>query len=223
MMPGSSQGPQSPAHLQALGLCCERGERALFAGLDLALHGGEVTWLRGRNGRGKTTLLRTLAGLSQPAAGRIEWRKAQCGALLYLGHANALKEDLTVAESLTFFARLRSQPADAPSIAAALAALGVAELRSRPVRTLSQGQRRRVALARLALAPAPGGLPAPWLLDEPFDALDDDGVARLVRLVSAHAAAGACVVFTSHQAVPALQPPPREFDLDGLRSSAGAG
>ena len=216
-------GSPAPIHLQALGLRCERGERALFDGLDLTFSAGEVTWLRGRNGRGKTTLLRTLAGLAQPAAGHIDWREAQAGQLLYLGHANALKDDLTAAESLAFFARLRAQPADAASLAAALAALGVAELRARPVRTLSQGQRRRVALARLALVPARGALPAPWLLDEPFDALDDDGVTRLARLISAHAAAGACVLFTSHQSVPALQPPPRELDLDTLRTPAAAG
>jgi heme exporter protein A len=204
-------------------LRCERGERALFDALDLVLRAGEVTWLRGRNGRGKTTLLRTLAGLSQPAAGRIEWREAQAGPLLYLGHANALKDDLTVTESLAFFARLRGQPADGASIAEALAALGVAELRARPVRTLSQGQRRRVALARLALAPVPRALPAPWLLDEPFDALDEDGVARLARLITAHADSGACVLFTSHQSVPALQPPPRELDLNALRAPTAPG
>ncbi len=208
--------PATPIHLQASGLTIERGERALFAGLDLVLHGGEVAWLRGRNGRGKTTLLRTLAGLSPPGAGRVRWHEARAGAPLYLGHANALKEDLTVAESLAFFARLQAQPHGAQAIVAALAALAVAELHARPVRTLSQGQRRRVALARLALAPAAGALPAPWLLDEPFDALDDDGVARLARLIAVHAGTGGCVLFTSHQAVPALQPAPREIDLDAI-------
>ncbi len=199
--------------LEATGLRCERGERALFDGLDLRLAPGEIVWLRGANGRGKTTLLRTLAGLGTPAAGELRlggrpirsvdpaWRRQ----LVYLGHANALKDDLTAAESLVFAARLAGAPASGAAVQAALVTVGVGALARRVVRTMSQGQRRRVALARLALAPRP----ALALLDEPFDALDDDGIERLVGLLADLAAAGGSVLFTSHQRIDRLQPAPR--------------
>ena len=199
--------------LQAIDLRCERGERALFEGFNLHLAAGEIVWLRGANGRGKTTLMRTLAGLGSAAAGELwlggtalraidpRWRRQ----LLYLGHANALKADLTAAESLHFAARLAGTPCSAGEIAAALEALGVAALARRAVGTMSQGQRRRVALARIALAPRP----SLHLLDEPFDALDDDGIERLARLLASVAAAGGAVLFTSHQQVDRLQPLPR--------------
>ena len=132
--------------------------------------------MRGRNGRGKTSLLRIMAGLSSPAQGAVlcdglalnrqgaEWRHR----LLYVAHASALKEDLTVAECLSFSAALQGRRHSPEEIHAALAHWGISGLRQAPVRTLSQGQRRRTALARLAL-PHPASI---WLLDEPFDALD---------------------------------------------------
>lgn len=209
------------APLEATGLRCERGERALFDGLELRLAPGEIVWLRGANGRGKTTLLRTLAGLGTPAAGELRlggrpikaadpaWRRQ----LLYLGHANALKDDLTAVESLDFSARLAGTPATAAEVQAALAALGVGALARRAVRTMSQGQRRRVALARLALAPKPSLA----LLDEPFDALDDDGIDRLAGLLAGIAGAGGCVLFTSHQQIDRLRPAPRVVTLPEAR------
>jgi heme exporter protein A len=267
-IPATTPARAQPA-LQAVNLRCERGERALFADLNFALHPGAVLWLRGRNGRGKTSLLRTLAGLSEPAAGEIFWFGRAAGersaahrrALLHLGHANALKEDLTVAESLRFFSRLGGggagdfgpndageSPSGIPQTAAvqvALARVGLAGFAPRAIRTLSQGQRRRVALARLALGLAPAATsasarapaslsatatatadatarsPSPaslWLLDEPFDALDDDGVARLAGLITEHAAGGGAVLFTSHLQVPALGPALRILELDALPS-----
>lgn len=204
--------------LQTRGLAGQRGDRALFEKLDVALAPGSVTWLRGRNGRGKTSLLRLLAGLSTPMAGEVlvcgrtlrqggpDWRRR----LVYIGHQNALKEDLSAAESLRFLARLHGAPVDDALLAQALRRMGILNRQHAPVRTLSQGQRRRVALARLALS-----MNSPlWLLDEPFDALDDDGVAALNGIIAEHAAAGGCVLLTSHQALSLMAPVPAVLDLE---------
>ena len=177
--------------LAARGLACRRGKRLLFSGLDLQLEPGAITWLRGTNGSGKTSLLRILAGLSGPAAGSVE-RGAE---LLYIGHANALKDDLTLAEAVAFLAQLQGLD-DAPRRArAALARLALQTRADAPVYTLSQGQKRRGALARLALDDAP----RMWVLDEPYDALDGDAVVLLTALITAHAARGGAVLLTSHQ------------------------
>ena len=210
--------PSKAPVLEAVDLGGERGGRPLFRALRFALQPGQVLWLRGRNGRGKTSLLRLMAGLATPAAGAVHcagvplpragaaWRER----LLFIGHANALKEDLTVAESLHFLSQLQGRNCSALQVSGALGRLGIAGLAARPVRTLSQGQRRRVALARLAL-PQP---PSVWLLDEPFDALDDDGVRRLNELLSAHAANGGSTLLTSHQALTLDNPKPMLLDLD---------
>lgn len=191
-------------------LACERGERRLFSGLDLRASAGEIVWLRGANGQGKTTLLRTIAGLSAPAAGRVERQGAAAAwRCLYLGHANALKDDLTAAESLRFLLRLAGDDARPAVIEASLARFGMAGRRNAPVRTLSQGQRRRVALARLAASPAPGL----WLLDEPYDALDDDGVASLDAVLGEHARRGGIVVLTSHLPIGLADPRPVSVQL----------
>jgi heme exporter protein A len=130
--------------------------------------------------------------------------------MIYIAHQNALKDDLTAAEALHFLAQLHGEHPGADQMEAALQRLGVRHCRNAPVRTLSQGQRRRVALARLALA-----LPATlWLLDEPFDALDADGIAALNGLLSEHAARGGAALLTSHQTPSLADPVPRVFDLD---------
>lgn len=190
--------PAASPLLHADGLRCERAGRVLLDGFSLALQPGESIWLRGANGSGKTTLLRTLAGLREPAAGRVQ--RGASARLCHLGHANALKDELSLQENLGFAARLQNLPAAA--VRPALARFGLQGLERRAARRLSQGQRRRAALASLALAPCSGGA---WLLDEPFDALDDAGVAQLVALLHEHLDAGGALLFTSHQAVPALR------------------
>ena len=214
-MPGAGQ-------LSAHALGCRRGRRRLFGGLDLQLPPGRITWLRGSNGSGKTSLVRILAGLSAPAEGELRWNgqplaQAQAEArrsIVYIGHANALKEDLTLSEALSFLARLQGLD-DAPARArAALDGLGLGSRRDAMVRTLSQGQRRRGALARLML----DDRPRTWLLDEPFDALDRDSLALLSGLIEAHAARGGAVLLTSHQAVDLAGA--TEFDLEPFRPTA---
>ena len=215
--------PANQAWLAARQLSVRRGERRLLAGLDLALHAGDVVWLRGTNGRGKTTLLRLLAGLCTPEEGTVlfqgrplrgadpAWRRE----LAYIGHANALKDDLLAHEALRFVAALRGAAVSAADLHAALQRLGVARQAQLPVRVLSQGQRRRVALARLALPDAP----RVWLLDEPFDALDSAGIDTLEALLRAHAGAGGAALLTSHQALPAGLAT-RELDLDAPPGAA---
>lgn len=197
----------APALLTASRLACQRGQRRLFEGLDLSVPAGRIVWVRGQNGRGKTSLLRLAAGLASPAEGRIERRARP----LFIGHANALKDDLTAAEALAFLLRVHALPADADTVLAALDTLGVKGRKSAPVRTLSQGQRRRVALARLAVA---GDSPL-WILDEPFDALDADGIERLNTLLLAHVRQGGSVLLSSHLPLDTARLPVTEVDLDG--------
>lgn len=196
-------------HVQAKALACRRGARLLFDQLDLNVYAGQLVWVRGPNGQGKTSLLRLLAGLSEPAEGQL----ARATRVVYLGHQHALKDDLSALEALTFLVDLHGDKADETRLVAALAHMGVKGKRHNPVRTLSQGQRRRVALARLILTP-PNSC---WALDEPFDALDDAGVATLNALLLAHRQAGGSVVLTSHQAL--TLPDRIELDLAHLARS----
>lgn len=179
--------------LQTQNLGCRRGARLLFKGLDLALLPEQVLWVRGANGQGKTSLLRLLAGLSEPASGIIQ----RHAGLTHVGHQHALKEDLTAHEALGFLLHLSGLAVDGMSIDRALERLGVKNKRHALVRTLSQGQKRRVALARLVCV-EPGGV---WLLDEPFDAIDDAGLEVIRDLLREHVARGGAVVMTSHQNV----------------------
>jgi heme exporter protein A len=208
--------------LAARELACRRGDRLLFEHLNFELHPGQVIWLRGANGRGKTSLLRLLASLASPAGGELTWggvplRRAGTdftGRLVYIAHTNALKDDLSALENLQFLAGLHGHHDDAEPCTQALRRFGLASRRSAPVRTLSQGQRRRVALARLCLA-SPRSV---WILDEPFDALDAEGTGTLNQVLSAHALAGGAVILTSHLELTLHEPAPIVLPLDSLAS-----
>jgi heme exporter protein A len=189
------------ARLTAVELACDRGERRVFAGVRFDIGAGDALAVVGANGAGKSTLLRLLAGLLPLAAGTLLWNGAAVGddpeahraRLHYLGHLDAIKPALTPAETLAFHARLRGQPADRSAVTAALAALGLARLADLPGRFLSQGQRRRAALARLLVAPA-----SLWLLDEPTNGLDADSLGRLTEIIDNHRAAGGMIVAATH-------------------------
>ncbi len=200
-------------HLTLRDLACSRGERLLFKHLNLQLWRGEALWLRGPNGQGKTSLLRLVAGLSAAAAGQVD----VSAPLVYIGHQQALKDDLSAHESLEFLAQLHDVPHHDTALLHALDGWGLKGKRHALVRTLSQGQRRRVALARLALSPA-GAL---WVLDEPFDALDAAGVSTLLALMQTHRQSGGSLLFTSHQ--PVDLPACRTLDLpSGASTPSGA-
>jgi heme exporter protein A len=186
--------------LAAADLGCIRGDRPIFAGLDVALNAGGALVLAGPNGSGKSSLLRVLAGFVQPAAGAVRWRghdiaeapEAHAARLHYLAPYNAVKPALSVRENLATWANLRG--AGEAHVDTALATFGLADLAHVPGRLLSTGQARRLALARLLAAPAPL-----WLLDEPAVALDADGCATLARVIGGHCAAGGIVVVATHQ------------------------
>jgi len=186
--------------LEGEDLACWRGERAVFAGLSFALAPGGALLLTGANGAGKSSLLRLVAGLIRPVEGRLLWNgedamsdlPTHAGRLRYLSHADALKPSLTARENLDFYARLWGG-----QVMPALAALGLTDLADLPARVLSSGQKRRLALARLALAPA-----ALWLLDEPTVGLDAASVERLGALLAAHRGGGGMVLAATHLPLP---------------------
>jgi len=199
--------------LEAHRLECTRGERTLFRGLSFSVAPAQLLHLGGANGAGKTSLLRILCGLLSPAHGEVRWdgqaiagaREEYAEQLLYIGHANALKDELTALENLRIGAVLAGRRCTRDAALGALEELGVGRCAQLPVRALSQGQRRRVSLARLALgaraaqALDSGRAARLWILDEPFAALDAAAVAHLENLINAHVEGGGMVVLTTHQ------------------------
>lgn len=191
--------------LHAYQLACTRGERQLFQDINFEVGAGEALRVAGSNGSGKTSLLRMLCGLACPAAGEVRWQgrnvrtaREQFGArLMYLGHANGIKDDLLAWENLALDAALAGRPVTPAAARQALGRLGLGHAADRLAGSLSQGQRKRVALARLQLAAA-----APlWILDEPFSALDGEAVAALSGTLNHHLARGGMLVYTTHQDV----------------------
>ena len=190
--------------LEVSNLGCIRGERSLFAGVGFRLDAGEMLSLQGRNGSGKTSLLRILCGLAPPAAGEIRWRNEPVGKLgedfrrelCYLGHHNAIKDELTPLENLLASARLAGEDLNGNAALDALEKVGLAGREDLACRYLSQGQKRRAALARLV-----NERRALWVLDEPYVALDTVAIDLVAGLIGAHLQRGGLAVLTTHQAV----------------------
>lgn len=187
--------------LEAHELAARRGHARLFEGLSFRVEAGHALVVTGANGTGKTTLLRMLAGLSAPAAGEIRWNGAVVApfdplvraAIAFAGHAPALKDELSAEENLTALVALAGESLPRATIHAALAEVALGAKRSLPARVLSQGQRRRIGLARLALLNRPL-----WILDEPVTALDAAGIAMLAAMVARHVERGGTAVAATH-------------------------
>lgn len=198
-------------------LAVVRGERMLFDKLNFELKNGTVLYLQGANGAGKTTLLRMLCGLTQPYAGSIDWNSESIASLaeeyskhvLYIGHLPGIKEDLTALENLQFSLALLGTEVSSTQATEALSMLGLAKALNLLTRMLSQGQKRRVVLARLWLQQLPL-----WILDEPFTALDATATDLLKKKIENFANAGGMVVMTSHQDFALNVPQFMQLNLD---------
>jgi heme exporter protein A len=190
------------AKLSADNLTLIRGERCLFEGLDFALESGGLLLLEGRNGCGKTSLMRAIAGMLTLETGEIFWndvpvlkqRQTFHGDLVWLAHRTGLKGDLNMLENLHFEECLRPQSSRDPE--EVYLRLGIERLRRLPLRSLSAGQQRRVSLARMLLADVPL-----WLMDEPFTNLDREGRKLVVDLIEEHLGGGGLCVMAAHQDV----------------------
>ena len=190
--------------LIAQNLACLRGDRLLFKQVGFTLSAGGLMTVLGENGSGKSSLLRIVCGLLTPELGVLTWQGQPIkqasedyrSKLTYIGHLNGLKDDLTAMENLQISARLAGEHVDDQAALAALTAIGIARCAKLPVGVLSQGQKRRVALARLWLSHTPL-----WVLDEPFAALDTASVLTLATCISAHLARGGMTIITTHQDV----------------------
>ncbi len=188
--------------LSASDITTWRGETCVLDAVSLNVDAGEVWQVTGPNGSGKTTLLRTLAGLALPDEGSVEWqgnpiqsvRADYQSELLFLGHKAGINGALTPRENLSAFLNIRHRTPNVKALDEALAALGLGERLDLPCRWLSAGQKRRVSLARLLLEPV-----TLWVLDEPLNALDADGVAWVVERIEQQVANEGAVIFTTHQ------------------------
>ena len=191
------------SQLQAIAISCERGGRPLFAPQSFTLSPGQAMQIEGDNGSGKTSLLRMVCGLAPTASGEVRWggqaisevRHAFSRDLLYLGHSLGLKDELSAVENLRVASVMAGHPIGHEQAVQALQAQGLGSRSHLPLRVLSQGQKRRVALARLQVSAA-----RLWLLDEPWVALDQAAQSALSDMLQTHVAQGGLLLFTSHQA-----------------------
>jgi heme exporter protein A len=190
--------------MEVVDLVCVRGERRLIQDLNFTQTAGELLYVHGPNGSGKTTLLRTLCGLALPEAGEIRWRGRNIRRLgedyyremVYVGHLNGVKDELTAFENLRVAGQLSGMDGCDERAVAALQRMDLSACAELPGKVLSQGQKRRVALARLLLAPR-----TLWIMDEPFNALDVKAVALIQDILIEHLDNGGMAVLTTHQEV----------------------
>jgi heme exporter protein A len=202
--------------LEVVDLVCVRGERRLFQDLSFTLTAGELLYVHGPNGSGKTTLLRTLCGLALPEAGEIRWRGLNVRRLgeefhkemAYVGHLNGVKDELTAFENLRVIGQLAGVANSDERAEAALRRMELTVCAELPGKVLSQGQKRRVALARLLLAPR-----VLWIMDEPFNALDVKAVGMIQLILSEHLDNGGMVILTTHQEVDIISHRARHIHL----------
>jgi len=203
--------------LSSENLACIRGERLIFSGIEFALDAGEVLVVTGANGSGKTSLLRIVCGLLEAAAGEIRWNGLSARALgddffaqlAYLGHQNGLKDDLSATENMQVWAGVSGITVARAAVRQALARMGLAGREDLPVRWLSQGQKRRAAIARLLVAERPL-----WVLDEPFAGLDRASTVTVEALLQEHLADGGMAILTTHQDLGAVAASVRRLELD---------
>ena len=189
--------------LQAYRLACARGDRQLFCDINFEIKAGEALWLAGANGSGKTSLLRLLCGLTAPVIGEVRWggrdiqnlREEFYQDLIYFSHASSVKDDLTAWENVLIGSKLSGRKCNREYAHYALNQVGLMRAANSLTRTLSQGQRKRVALARLCIHPVPKLV----ILDEPFTGLDQDAIGALCGVLNQHLAQGGIVVYTTHQ------------------------
>lgn len=205
--------------LAVSGWGCVRNGRVLLRDLSFALGAGQLLVLKGRNGAGKSTLLRSLAGLMPWRAGALCWtgQAVRPGdaqyqrQLAYLSHQSGMNDALTGLENLHFALALQGLRPDPEHVASTLRMLGLQDLAARPFGRLSQGQRRRLGLARVALSDRPL-----WLLDEPDNALDDEGALCLADMLRAHRAAGGLAIVATHRGLALAEGLARTLDLSNL-------
>jgi heme exporter protein A len=212
--------PDRPVSLAVSGLGCLRGGKVLFRDLGFVLERGQALVVNGANGAGKSSLLRSLAGLLPWRAGQLQWcghtlkptDAAYAQRLAYLGHHSGMSDTLTGLENLRFALTLAEVPWDTGLVQQVLQQLALQDVVSRPLGRLSQGQRRRLALARVWLSQRPL-----WLLDEPDNSLDGEGCQRLVQMLDQHLEAGGLAVVVSHRG---LALPPQHTQTLSLSAAA---
>jgi len=188
--------------LEALNLGCIRGTRRLFQGLNFSATSGELVELRGENGSGKTSLLRILAGLATPAGGEVRWQgknirflgEEYSGAVAYLAHQNGVKDELTAIENLRIASGVAGNALSKPEAQTIIEQVGLSRQQNLPVRFLSAGQKRRVALARLLTSKA-----TLWIFDEVLTSLDDSAIKLSGQFIGDHLANGGIAIVATHQ------------------------